>query len=443
MNNLTAYFPFLKSAIWIILMFSGDELLSAQNGEIVRVETELQKLFPGSKLKTLNTLEGYAAAWELMIPQAVDHLNPNSPLFYQRVYIQHKGLDHSNVLVTEGYKINHRIYEPSRMFDANQITVEYRYCGASVPDVIDWKTLNHEQALKDFYKIQQSLRKIYRKDWIVTGISKGGTTAALYQLQYPKANKAAIAYVAPFVLDQEDARTVRHYRTEAGTADCRQKVFNFQKLVLQKRDSLMMMVDSLGKEENVVFPLGSGKTVEYAALEYPFSFWQWGAHCDEIPVDGAAARDVFLHIEEIVDFNFYDEKTIRDFEPAFYQFMTEFGYYGFDTSGLSHLLMYEKNPSNLSFCPKDITIRYDGTYLRAMQKKATDKAKKILYVYGGLDTWTACGIHPKSNKRSLRVEAPQGGHRTRIKDLPSDQKDLAIRRLKKWTGNKNILTPRS
>ncbi|MBK9630742.1 MAG: hypothetical protein IPO62_06705 [Saprospiraceae bacterium] len=404
-------------------------------------ESRLKKIWPNAQIKILSKFDGYQAAWEILVPQKLNHQDPNSSIFYQRIYIDHKGLKSPNVLVTEGYQINHRIHEPSKMLDANQITVEYRYCGQSVPTNMDWTYLNHTQAMLDFYKIQSELKKIYKKKWIVTGVSKGGTTAAIYKIQYPKSVKAAMAYVAPFPLAQEDPRTIYHYRKVAGTADCRKEVFEFQKRILQNKNQLIPLIENLAKQEEVEFPLGIESTIEYCALEYPFSFWQWGANCTEIPNKEANAVDIFNHLEEIVDINFYDDKTFEKFKPAFYQFMTEFGYYGFDTVGLSHLLSAEKNPSNLVFCPADASILYNPSYMISMTSKARTSGQKILYVYGALDTWTSCGIQPDKKLKALRLDLAGGGHRTKIRDFPIEQKSLAVSTLKKWTGIKNIQLP--
>ncbi len=431
---------FLLSGLDLSALAAGDR--TSSEDETARVEAALRKLWPDAKIVSLAPLEGYQKAWEVSLPQPLDHKNPDGSTFPQRIYIQHKGLKKPNVLVTEGYQINNRLHEPSRMLDANQITVEYRFCGASAPQNKDWSLLNHEQALEDFHRIRQDLGKIYKKTWVCTGVSKGGTTAALYKLTYPKSVKTALAYVAPFPLAQEDPRTVLHYRQQAGTEACRQSVFEFQRHMLQQRENLIPLVEELARSEGVEFPLGIPATIEYAALEYPFSFWQWGARCEEIPGPNSGAKEIFDHIEEIVDFNFYDQKSYEQYQPAFYQFMSEFGYYGFDTTGLSDLLVYEKSPSNLKFCPRDVPVRYQAGYMQRMQDLATRKGKKILYVYGALDTWTSCGIVPAPGLKALRLVHPRGGHRTKIRDFPEEERALAIRTLRKWTGIKKIKSPK-
>ena len=134
------------------------------------------------------------------------------------------------------------------------------------------------------------------------------------------------------------------------------------------------------------------------------------------------AEEIFNHVEEIVDFNYYDEKQCAQFLPAYYQFMTEYGYYGFDTTGISHLLSH-KNLTNLTFCPKDAALHYDGTYMKEMTRKAERKIKNTILIYGENDTWTACALEPRKTANVLKYVKSGGGHRTRIRNLNSNEKN--------------------
>ena len=144
--------------------------------------------------------------------------------------------------VTEGYAIRDNVYEPTRIFDANQISVEFRYSGSSTPKEMDWKFLKQEQAMLDLNDIQKRFSKIYKNKWISTGISKGGTTSILYSLTFPKNLSAVVAYVATFALAQEDFRTIDHYRNKVSTPECRAKVFEFQKQIFNQRDELKLLI---------------------------------------------------------------------------------------------------------------------------------------------------------------------------------------------------------
>lgn len=405
-------------SLFILLFLSTQVTVEAQSS--TKLEMLFKKHIPGVKVKQLDPLAPFQSIWELKVPQALDHNHPEKGSFYQKIYVHHAGFSRPVVFVTEGYDGRSRVYEPTTLLDANQVTVEYRYFGDSKPEKMDWTLLNHDQALKDLHYINGLLKKMYKKRWISTGISKGGTTTALYKLSYPKDIKASVAYVAPFPTAQEDHRTIDHYKKQVGTEECRKRIFEFQKSILQNREELRPLIENLAHEEKVNFSIGVDKVIDFASVEFPFSFWQWGFDCSELPLEPWTPKVIFDFIEEVVDFNFYDDPTCKSFEPAYYQFMTEFGYYGFDTTGLNDLLLYENELSNLAFCPKNADLTYRGAYMKKMKELAENKGKNIIYIYGGRDTWTACGIFPRG--KSYRFDQKFGGHRTRIKNLDTTDK---------------------
>lgn len=422
----------MKKTIPTILFLIYSLLVSAVGSkDSLKLHKLLINEFPGIRIQTMEPRDDYQFIWKLQIPQKLDHWNAATKSFMQQVILYHKGFKNPNVLVTEGYMVADRIYEASMILEANQFSVEYRFFGESVPEVIDWKLLNHKQALEDLHKIKSSLAKLYKKSWLATGISKGGTTAALYSLSYPKDLKATIAYVAPFALAQEDPRTIDHYQNKVSNKECRNKVLQFQRTMLKYRSELIQKLNELEIRDEVMFNLDKNRVIDFTAMEYPFSFWQWGFSCNDIPTQNANVQEVFDHIEEVVDFNYYDNKSCELFLPAYYQFMTEFGYYGFDTSGISDLLVYP-HLSNLEFCPKDADLSYHPEYMQTMHKKASFESKNIVYIYGGLDTWTACAVHPEPTTNAIKLVKYDGGHRTRLRDFTENEKQLVYKSLKKW-----------
>lgn len=414
--------------------------LAAENKDEAKLKTFLQKEFPGIVIKPNEPREGFAFCWELIINQKLDHWDEHSALFPQKILLYHRGFKNPNVLVTEGYSVIDRIYESTLILDANQFSVEYRFFGNSKPDKTDWKLLNQKQALEDLHVNRSKLAKAYGKVWIATGISKGGTTTALYSLTYPKDIKASVAYVAPFAIEQEDKRTNDHYNNKVSTPECRQKVRDFQRNLLLHRSELKTMLADLEKRDEVYFPMDKDKVIDFTSMEYPFSVWQWGFGCEEIPDKNADAKTIFDHIEEVVDFNYYDNKSCSEYLPAYYQFMTEYGYYGFDTSGISDLLVYP-HLSNLEFCPKDADLSYHGEYMKAMREKAIHESKNIIYIYGELDTWTSCAIDPDPKTNAIKLVKANGGHRSRIRDFSDTEKQMIYKALEKWTKHKAIALP--
>ncbi len=74
--------------------------------------------------------------YELMIRQPLDHQHPEKGYFYQRVTLLHKGFSHPTVIETQGYWLPGGRNEVEKMLDANDLNVEYRFYGKSIPDSI-------------------------------------------------------------------------------------------------------------------------------------------------------------------------------------------------------------------------------------------------------------------------------------------------------------------
>ncbi|MBK7357846.1 MAG: hypothetical protein IPI45_13115 [Saprospiraceae bacterium] len=429
-----------KYILILLILSASTSSFAKKKSDAELLKSYLKESFQGIQINELDPKDNFQFFWELIIQQELDHSNPSKGHFPQKILLYHKGFKKPNVIVTEGYQVADRIYEASLIFDANQFSVEYRFFANSKPAIIDWSLLNQKQALEDLNIIQTKLSGIYKKAWIATGISKGGTTAALYSLNYPKNLKASIAYVAPFPLAQEDPRTVIHYQSTVGTPECRMKVRDFQRMILNHRKELKQLLVEMEQRDGVIFEIDKDRIIDFAAMEYPFSFWQWGFGCQEIPGSQATAKIIFEHIEEVIDFNYYDKTSCTEYLPAYYQFMTEYGYYGFDTTGVSDLLI-NKQLSNLEFCPKNANLSYHGDYMKTMHEKATHESRNILYIYGGLDTWTSCAVNPDPKTNALKYVKYNGGHRTRIRDFGDADKQQMLKALKKWTGCKTNSLP--
>ncbi|MBK8450434.1 MAG: S28 family serine protease [Saprospiraceae bacterium] len=421
----------------LICCFTSVILFAKKPTDEFVLKNFLEEEFPGILIQPMDSKDGFVFSWELTIQQALDHWDSNAGSFPQKIFLYHRAFKNPNVIVTEGYEIADRIYEASSILNANQFSIEYRFFGDSRPEKINWSLLNHKQALEDLHSIRTKLAKIYKKNWIATGISKGGTTAALYSLTYPKDLKATIAYVAPFALEQEDKRTIEHYTKKVGRLECRQKVREFQRNLLKHRNEIKLLLIELENRDGVKFEIDKDKVIDFASMEYPFSFWQWGFACQDIPSKDAKADELFDHIEAVVDFNYYDNVSYKRFLPAYYQFMTEFGYYGFDTSGVSDLLIYPQL-SNLEFAPKDADLTFHGEYINKMHEKARSHSNNMIYIYGAQDPWTSCAIELSNKSNALKLVKYNGAHRTRIRDFSESDKQLVYKCLKKWTKHKTI-----
>ena len=402
--------------------------------EILTFQQKLAQLFPNAEITKMEATDHFTKAYQLILNQPLDHNNLNVGTFKHYVYLSHADIKKPTVLITEGYNANPTTYELSKIFKGNQVQVEYRFYGKSRPDTIPWQYLKNDLAVEDYHQLVRKLKTLYKSKWISTGISKGGETVLIYKSKYPYDVDVVVPYVAPLINTQEDVRTQNHINT-IGTEECRKKISNYQRLVLKNRDSILFKITRYAKEKNMSFTqIPIEEALEYAVLEFPFSFWQWEGNCNSIPDDSASSRELFEVLNSTVGISFYNDQTYDDLLPSYYQHMTELGYYGFDTSPVKDLLKVVHKPTNLRFAPKNIDLAFNPNYIKEVRDYVENKGNKILYIYGEYDTWGACAPKPKPHVNALKMVLKGGSHTTRIKDFSIEDKQLIYDKLQNWLG---------
>lgn len=389
------------------------------------------------ELNELSTHGFFEAAFEVVIEHNIDHTDANAGTMQHRFFISHKGYDRPVVFETEGYALrNNRPVELCEFLEANLVQVEYRYFGKSVPEKMDWEHLQSKQAVEDLHLIMELLKEhVYTNNkWLSTGISKGGETALIYKRFYPTDVDATLPYVAPMILAQEDPRTDR-WQQEVGEEWCRAKIVAFQRHCLTRYDQLLPMFEHYAKARGLSYPIGPEAALEYAVLEYPFSFWQWGGKtCEEIPDLNASDTVLFEHLKAVASPWYYTQDGIDYLKPHFYQHMTELGYYGYPYRHLQDLLRVVKRPTNQIFAPQDVDLKYNPRFVPEVLSWLDKNGNNIIYVYGEMDTWTACAVTPGKGTNSVRYIAPGGDHSARLRDLKPEDRERAVRLLKTWMG---------
>lgn len=391
------------------------------------------KALPGCKVQEIDSKDG--KIWELILKQPLDHNKRIKGSFRQHIYLRHKSTFAPVVFVTEGYALRGpRKYELTDLLDANQVRVEYRYFGESMPKAKKgWDYLRNEQAAHDLHRIRELLGKFYHGPWINTGISKGGQTTLIYKRFYPEDVVATVAYVAPMALGLEDPRTDR-WQDSIGTDACRADIRAFQRAVLENRAQTLAGWKSYCAKEGHTFSIGVDVAFEYAVLEYPFSFWQMGFDCENIPDENATEKELLAHLLDVVGPDLYTDEGIAAYQSHFYQAMYEQGYYGFPKAHLEELLKAVEEPSNRTFAPKGIEIEFHPEFVPEILNWIDQHGDRILYIYGELDTWTACAVTPNPERDALKLTVAGGSHGVRIKHLSDSQKARAYQKLSQWTG---------
>jgi hypothetical protein len=379
----------------------------------------------------------FSEAYELMITQPLDHNKPKGATFKQKVFLSHKNETDPVVFVTEGYAAGgSRPTELTRILKANQIIVEHRYFGKSVPDKIDWKYLNIKQAAADHHAIVQLFKKIYTGKWISTGISKGGQTTLYFKRFYPDDVDVSVPYVAPINLAAEDPR-IYMFLNSVGTEDCRNKIIQFQRAFLLKRDEIKKLLMQDVEKKNIRLAWNYDFVLEYMTLEYSFAFWQWGnTKCEDIPSADSPAEKLYDHMIKANPLYFFTEQAMKDFGPFYVQAYNEIGYYGYDLEPFRDLLKEIKDGSNIMLVPKDAKVKFDCSVMNDVNTWLQKKGNNIIYIYGGNDTWNSTSIQLLGQTNSIKMVKKGGSHGTRISSFDGEQKEKIYSTLESWLGIK-------
>ncbi|APG65375.1 hypothetical protein LPB136_08420 [Tenacibaculum todarodis] len=395
---------------------------------------QLAILFPKAKIDSVKITDHFTGAFELTLQQPLDHNNLKSGTFEHHIYVSHSDYNKPTVLVTEGYNARPQTYELSTLLKANQVQVEYRFYGKSRPDSIQWKYLKNDAAVADYHAIVTKLKAIYKTKWLSTGISKGGETVMIYKSKYPNDIDVAVPYVAPLINTQQDKRTTDLINS-FGNKECRGKIKNFQRAILKNRKSIMAELKSFAEKKNVSFTkIPIDEALEHAVLEFPFSFWQWGSKCEDIPDESASPQDLFQYLKKVAGFYLFSDAGVYNYLPSFYQHMTELGYYGYDFTPVIDLLKFVKTTSLISFGPQDVALTYNPNYIKEVRSYIENKGNNILFIYGENDPWGACAPNPKPEVDALKMVLKGGHHGTRIKDFSKENQQKIYDKLQSWLG---------
>lgn len=369
---------------------------------------------------------------EVMIEQPVDHRNPNGETFSQRLYISHVDPSQPVVLITAGYDAKYYYTsEITAELKCNQVMVEHRYFGRSLPAGPYWNFLNTWQAATDHHNIVNMFKELYTGKWISTGISKGGQSVMYHSFYYPDDVDVRVPYVAPLNFTVEDER-IYSFLDQVSNNRNRRKVKRFQKMALKFQDYYLPAFQEFSKQKGYTYELAGGleKAYEYCVLEYSFAFWQWGyVPVNKIPGRGAQPRKVIEHMNRVAGFDYFEDDFIIEHQPFFYQALTEMGYYGYNLDEFEKYLQHVDNPIFTFTIPEDVEIPFNAELSVELQHYLSEEADNFIYIYGEYDTWSATAVTSTGNTNSKIFIKEEGSHRTRINNLPEEQKQEVLQTL--------------
>jgi hypothetical protein len=375
--------------------------------------------------------------YTLFFVQPIDHKNPEKGNFKQRVFLSHVSFENPTLLITEGYSASYAnnpryINELAGLLKTNQVCVEHRYFGTSVPEVIEWDYLSTYNAAADHHQIVTILKNLYHKKWISTGISKGGQTAMYHRYYYPDDVDITVGYVCPLNFSIEDKR-VYQFLDEVGDSSSRKKIHDFQYEMFKNKSKYVKAFENLSNHRNLTYPVSMMEAYELTVLEYAFAFWQWGTTSLElIPTSGLSPELMVNHLDKVAGIDWISNEGIKRLQPFFYQALSEIGFYGYDISNFKEVTSFTKNPSFEFTAPPGTTIVYDPKPMQDVDHFIRHEARNMMFIYGENDPWSATSVDLTYNNNLLKVVKPGGSHLTRINNLPENQYNQVMQTLLDW-----------
>jgi len=421
-----------KNILSLLIIIGLFQLVNAQTNDI---ETLLFEL-PDVIFTKIETAKNFEATYQLKVKQPIDHSDASKGYFYQRVFLSHKGLEQPTIMITAGYsRSKNRIAELTELLNGNQIQIEHRFFGESMPDSLDYKYLTLKQVTGDLHHINALFKTIYKNKWLSTGVSKGGATTLFYRYFYPEDVDVSVNYVGPINIAFEEERIYKFLDT-IGSKSCRDKIETFQKYLLKNRHNILplMKAYSLGAKAKYTY-FNIETAFEYAVLEYPFSFWQYGQSCEDIPDENISYFEAVKYFTKVADITFFSDKSIKDYASHYYQSATEFGYYGYETKKFKGLL--EELPTDQNayavFMPNKMEAPFDASLLKSINEWLPIHGNEIIHIYGGIDTWSASAV-PYSDKVDALWFMMNGKHHgnARIKTMSPAEKEELNSALERW-----------
>ncbi|MFJ4532508.1 S28 family serine protease [Streptomyces nigrescens] len=397
---------------------------------------------PGMSLVEEKPVDGYRY-FVLNYSQPVDHRHPSKGTFQQRLTLLHKSVDRPTVFFTSGYNVNTTPSrsEPTKIIDGNQVSMEYRYFTPSRPTPTDWKKLDIRQAANDQHRIFRALNRIYDKNWIDTGGSKGGMTATYYRRFFPDDMNGTVAYVAPNdVRNDSDAAYDRFFRT-VGTAECRTALTAIEREALLRRGEMVKRFqDWADKEKQTFTKVGNAdRAYEVMVTDLVFGFWQYQpaeTACAEVPEPTVSTDELWKWMDKVGGFDSYTDQGMEPYTPYYYQAGTQLGEPGYRYPQLAGLLKYPGINNSRSFVPKDIPMRFDKRAMPDIDRWVRHRAHRMMFVNGQYDPWSSEHFEVGKNgaRDSYVFTVPGGNHGSNIAKLKEADRTKATAELLDWAG---------
>ena len=381
--------------------------------------------------------------------------------FWQQAVVHLRDPAAPVVFTVTGYalwpEVEDELTEPTMLLGANQVHLEHRHFGLSVPELRDgddpsiWQYLTTETAANDFHAVIEALRPHFEGPWLGTGISKGGTTMLYQEYYHPDDFDAVLAYVAPLSFGLEDSR-YPEFLGSLQAESCFAAVRELQAHVLNNFSDYSVSLYDLHEPEVTLSDAESA--LINSALNLEWVFWQYRgapecAAITEIDVDDTQAMLLLLELAYTEDFDSTLAAPIEfyQFGPYIYQVLNEIGYPADDFSHFDDAIadLASSNIQSSLFDPTDANASlgtpweslppvFDELAMGEVDTYLRGEAENIMLVYGEYDPWTAGEATLFDAPHNHVVMVPQASHWATLAGLPETERSQAVDDLEAMLG---------
>jgi hypothetical protein len=385
--------------------------------------------------------------YELEIRQPIDHHRPWGPTFEQHLELYQRNLAAPMVMYVSGYfnytyLSPHDTYlsVPAAIVGGNQISVEYRFYGDSVPHPTLWKYLTIWQEASDEHHVLDVFKRLYHAKWLISGVSKGGESAIFHDYYYPHDFAGTFAWSAPSITatfsDDYD-----NFLATVGTASCRAALLQAQIRALRNRAAFEAKIAAAAKAARQTFHdwrRGLDEEFEITVLATPFVFWQYGGNCADVPGPKATLQQLYQWFNIISDWLGGDDQQSAPYFAYNYQAGTQLGYPVINEraqlGSLLHYPLRAQNPEQ-DLPPGIPAPPLDQRLMRAVHQWVLTQGSHLLFLYGEDDPWSAQRFTLGLGTRdSASYTIPGGDHVSPYTELPPAQQKAFVEMIRAWAG---------
>ncbi|WP_394822060.1 S28 family serine protease [Pendulispora albinea] len=439
---------------------SGDPTNSAASNDPGASESQLEASKAVDILDRLKAIPDFTSVQEvapgqvanarkfiIKISQPLDHSRPLGGRFEQRFALWHVSEQAPVVLYSGGYELREILSDVQPVIKSNQISMEYRYYGESVPSPLtpdQWKYLTVEQSAHDFHHVVSLLKSIYAGKWISHGRSKGGMTQIAYRTFYPEDVDGTVAIVTPLQTEFMGPRYPEWFRSlESRFPQCTANKVGFEREVLKRRDVIAKKTLAEAKEAGETFTkLPIQKAIELGIKDFHFGFYL-GANpltdCNDFVGASATDDELYAAYDNWVGKFSYSDQGIQRYDPRayIYQGCAEMGIYQIDETPLADLLRYPKEQPFCYFLPDGTNPTYNPLSSRLTVHYLKSEAQRMVFVYGSTDAWSGQSVQYPGVEDAHKfwiTEGPSTGHVVHFTSLKGADWTKASTRVQTWAG---------